>query len=373
MKQFVFDRLIDRRNICGLKQEAKQLQSLIEDKQNIVLYAPRNFGKTSLVKNIAIPDFKARHKKSLVYFVDLMGVRDLEAITIRLTNALEISLKESFPIRNFLSSIAKYFTNLKAELNIDVIKAKPTIKISAAQNNSKIGINDIFQTINKINQHIPSLIVIDEFQDVALIKEAESLFRGAFQQTANLPIIILGSKKHLLKNIFALPESPLASWGRDLTINPIDYKQYHQYILERFKQKKLKINFEDCKYLQEVMQRVPEAVNMLAYEIYHNFEKRDIDRKIIDQMIEQILNFRSKRFEVILAGFSVAEEKIAVQIAKDGKVLQPQSKEFSAKVDLTPKSVKANIDKLMNQGIIDFDNGYYLCDPLFKCYLREFR
>jgi hypothetical protein len=373
MKQFVFDRLIDRKNICGLKQESKQLKSLIDDKQNIVLYAPRNFGKTSLVKNIAIPDFKSRHKKSLVYFVDLMGVKDMEAIIFRLKNALEISLKESFPVKNFLSSIVNYFTNLKVELNIDVSKAKSAVRISATKNSNKITIGDIFSTINKINKDLPSLIVIDEFQDVALVKEAEGLFRSAFQQITNLPIIILGSKKHLLKNIFALPSSPLASWGRDLTINPIDYRDYHQYIQERFNQKKLKINFEDCKYLQNIMQRVPEAINMLAYEIYYNYEKREIDIKIIDKMIEQILSFRGKRFEFILANFSIAEEKIAVQIARDEKISQIQSKEFSAKVDLTPKSVKVNIDKLMNRGIIDFDDGYYLCDPLFKCYLREFR
>ncbi len=70
----------------------------------------------------------------------------------------------------------------------------------------------------------------------------------------------------------------------------------------------------------------------------------------------------------MLSGFSVAEEKIATQIA------QPQSKDFTTKVNLTARSVKANIDKLIDPGIIDFDDkNYYLCDPLFGWYLKEFR
>jgi AAA+ ATPase superfamily predicted ATPase len=374
MKQFIFDRLIDRENICGLKQEVKQLQKLVDGKQNTLIYAPRNFGKTSLVKNITIEDFRKKHKKSLVFFVDLMGVRDIDSITLRLKNALETSIRATFPVKNILSGVASYFTNLKIEMDIDVMDLKPTIKISPKNNKSKLSIGDIFATINKINQDIPSLIVIDEFQDVALIDEAESLFRNAFQQIQNLPIVILGSKKHLLKNIFALPKSPLANWGKDLTINPINYEEYHQYVTERFKQRKLKINFEDCQYLQDVMQRVPEAINILCYEICQNHEKKNIDQKIIKQTINQILDVRRKRFETMLAGFSIAEEKIATGIARENQVSQPQSKDFTAKTNLTARSVKANIDKLMDQGIIDFDDkSYHLCDPLFGWYLREFR
>ena len=34
MKQFVFDRLVERENICGLKEERKRLEKLIEQKSN---------------------------------------------------------------------------------------------------------------------------------------------------------------------------------------------------------------------------------------------------------------------------------------------------------------------------------------------------
>lgn len=375
MKEFVFDRLVDRTNICGLESERKLLEKLVKQQQNIVLYAQRNCGKTSLVKNVVIEDFRKTHKKSFVLFVDLMGVRDLDSITSRLKHGLEHSLKESFPVKSIATSIGEFFTNLKAIVAFDAGSGIPTVTIeSAASSKKKVSIADIFQTIAKIGKKIPTLIVLDEFQDVALVSEAESLFRNAFQQLRSLPIIILGSKKHLLKNIFALPNSPLANFGKDVVISHIDYEKYHDYISERFALRKIKISKSDSKYLQDLMQRQPEAINLLCYEIYQNHKNAKIDQAIILKMVQQILDQRNKRFEVMLSSFSAAEEKVAVGVAKEFGVAQPQSKDFTAQVRLTARAVKANIDKLMNQGVLDFEDGkYQICDPLLGLYLRYTR
>ena len=69
MKEFIFDRLVDRENICGLELEKKQIKTLIDGRQNIVLYAQRNYGKTSLIKNVIMEDFRKEHKKSFVYSI----------------------------------------------------------------------------------------------------------------------------------------------------------------------------------------------------------------------------------------------------------------------------------------------------------------
>lgn len=375
MEEFVFDRLVDRENICNLEAEKKQLATLVEQKQNIILYAQRNYGKTSLVKNVVIDDFRKKHKKSFVLFVDLMGVKDLDSIISRLRQGLEHSIRESFPIKNLLNSIAGFFTHLKASISIDARTGIPSVRISSAgANKSEITIEDIFQSIEKIAKKIPTLIALDEFQDISLIPEAESLFRNAFQQLTSIPIIILGSKKHLLKNIFALPKSPLANFGRDVVIEPIEYKKYHTYISKRFALKKLKISEEDSRYLQDTMQRQPESINLLGYEICQSYKNRIITQKLIDKTIEQTLDQRSKRFETLLASLSVIEEKVLTEIAKEQTVSQPQSKEFTAKINVTARSVGMNIEKLMNRGIIDMDDGkYYVCDPLLVLYLRNFR
>lgn len=375
MKEFIFDRLVNRENICDLEDEKKQLQKLINQKQNIVLYAQRNYGKTSLVKNVIIEDFKKNNQKSFVFFVDLMGVKDLDSISSRLKNALENSIKESFPIKSFATSIGEFFTSLRATISIDAGTGIPSVGIEPANSKKdKITIGDIFQTIGNIGKKIPTLIVLDEFQDIALVPEAESLFRNSLQQLSSLPVIILGSKKHLLKNIFSMPNSPLANFGKDVVIDEIDYDKYHAYINERFAKKGLTICEENSKYLQDSMQRQPEAINLLCYEIYQGNKNVEVDKKTILEAVQLIIDQRSKRFEVMLSSFSKAEEKVIIGIAKEFKVKQPQSKEFTSKINLTARAVKSNIDKLMNNGILDIEgDGYYICDPLLALYLRHSR
>lgn len=379
-KKFIFDRLVDRQNICGLEKQRIQINKLIKQRQNIVLYAKRNYGKTSLVKNVIMDDFKQKYKKPFVFFVDLMGVKDIESIKFRLKAALENAIKESFPIKSFASSVGDFLSNLKLSIAFESSELAPTITLeSAGDNDNETTIEEIFASINNISEKFPTLIVLDEFQDIALIDEAESLFRNSFQQMRSVPIIVLGSKKHMLRDIFAIPNSPLANFGHDVVIEEIDYHKYHQYILERFEQKKLKISESNAQFLQNLVQRQPEAVNLLCYEIYQSNQSTNIDKPTILRALDQLMDQRNKRFEVLLYSFSKAEEKILIAIAKNDYVTKPQSKDFSAQVDLTPRAIKMNFDKLIDKGMIEIDDGplfdakYCLTDPLLKLYLQRFR
>lgn len=380
IKKFIFDRLVDRQNICGLQKQRININKLIKQRQNIVIYAKRNYGKTSLVKNIIIDDFKQKYKKPFIFFVDLMGVKDMDSIESRLKSALENAIKEAFPIKSFANSVGDFLTNLKASISFDPATSMPVISVeSLGQLDNESTIEEIFLSLNNISEKFPSLIVLDEFQDIANVDEAESIFRNSFQQMQSVPIIVLGSKQHMLRDIFAMPNSPLANFGHDITINEIDYHKYHQYIEERFSQKKLKISPSNAEFLQNIMQRQPEAINLLCYEIYQSHSSINVDKKIIIRALDQILDQRNKRFEVMLYAFSKAEEKIIIAIAKNDWVSKPQSKEFSAQVDLTPRAIKMNIDKLIDKGILEIEDGplfdakYSISDPLLKLYLQRFR
>jgi len=380
IKRFIFDRLVDRENICGLEKQRSQINKLVKQRQNIVLYAKRNYGKTSLVKNVIMDDFRQKYKKPFIFFVDLMGVKDIDSIKFRLKSGLENSIKEAFPIKNFANMIGDFLSNLKLSVSFESSEFSPTISLESLEYvDSEATIEEIFVSLDNISAKFPTLIVLDEFQDISLIDEAESLFRNAFQQMESVPIIILGSKKHMLRDIFAMPSSPLANFGHDVGIEEIEYSKYHKYIAERFTQKKLKITESNAQFLQNIMQRQPEAINLLCFEIYQGNQGKTIDKQIILRALDQLLDQRNKRFEVMLYSFSKAEEKILIAIAKNDWITKPQSKDFSAQVDLTPRAIKMNIDKLIDKAMLEIEDGsiadarYSLSDPLLKLYLQRFR
>jgi hypothetical protein len=374
MKQFVVDKLVDRENLCNLHKERQRLWEWVQSKKHVVVYAPRNFGKTSLVKNITIQDFRNLHKSSLIFFVDLMGVKDLSSIAVRLTHAFEQSFTAAFPMATLLKQIKAFLGSLRPEISLDPVTNTPSLSLQSALQRNEYSIATLFGSINRIAQKIPTLIVIDEFQDIAAIPEAEALFRSAFQEMRPLPIILMGSKRHLLQKIFTPPEAPLASWGIDLEIPPIPYGEYYHYIQERFSPRKLRLTEENAIYLQDLCYRVPEAINMLCQQILELFQNQSVDRDKIQKALKSFLANREKRYETQLASHSATEETVLIQLAKIQPLLKPQSKAFTQQTNLTNRSIAKIITGLMDKGILEHGReGYRVSDPLFSYYLQYYR
>ena len=374
MKHFIFDRLVDRENLCNLIKEKDQLLHYIEDKSNVVVYAPRNFGKTSLLKNVVIEDFRKLHKKSFVFFADLMGVKNLSSIIGRLMNSFERSFNESFPVKNLFENIKTFLFMLKPEVSIDSITGNPAISLGISPDKKEYSISYVFHLISEISKKIPVLIVIDEFQDIVSVDEAQALFRSVFQEMDDMPVILMGSKRHLLGDIFSLPDAPLYSWGIDIEIPPIPYNEYHIYINDRFSMKDNNLAYDESVYLQNLMHRIPEPVNIICQQIMDTYDNSEITEDIINNSLKQILNNRESRYETQIQGFSESEEKILTELATIETIEKPQSKVFIAKTGRTSRTIGKVFNKLMQTGIIEKTGTYYrISDPLFMFYLKFYR
>lgn len=374
MKRFVFDRLVESENICNLITEQDALRRLVERGTKVVVYAPRNYGKTSVIKNVIIEEFRQRHKRCFVFFADLLSVRSLESLTVRLRTAFEHSFAESFPVRNLLENAKHFLAALRPELSIDSLTGSPSLSLRITEDPAGQTIRSIFQHIGKIVEELPGLIVLDEFQDLAHIDEAPGIFRTSFEEIASAPMIVLGSKRHLLALLFAKPEAPLNGWGTDLEFPPIPYDEFHAYIQDRFQQNGLTILYENAKYLQDLMQRVPEAVNRLGQQIMDVYSDREIGRDVVAASLGQLLENRESRYETYLGQFSSTEGKVLIALAKEQVVVHPQSKKFLSSTSLSARAVGQIINRLMNRGVLEkIDQGYRLSDPLLAAYLRYYR
>ena len=374
MKTFIFDRLVDRENLCNMQKEAILLAKYIEKKSNVVIFAPRNYGKTSLLKNIVIDNFKRDKKKSFIFFVDLFGVKDMDSIINRLITGFEHAFAESFPVKTIFDNVKTFLTHLKAEVSVDSITGLPSISLGISSEKKEYSISYIFELINHIAQEIPSLIVIDEFQDIVNIPESQALFRSTFQNMKALPTILMGSKRHILTEIFSKPDAPFATWGIELEIPPIPYVDYHHYISERFEPNGLMLNENESIYLQDLLWRVPEAVNIICQQLLDLYQDINIKKEHIHLALKAAIDNREGRFESQLLSYSKTEETMLIQLAKAGYTAQPQSKSFLGKVNLSNRTVGKTILKFMNIGIIEKINDQYrISNPLFGFYLNWYR
>lgn len=374
MKGFYYDTLLDPENICNLETERRILEKGVLSGKKLIVYGPRNYGKTSLVKNVIVPFFQKKHRKHFVLFADFMEVKSLESIHQRVQNSFERAFSSAFPAKNLLERARQFVSQLRPEITMDSLTGMPTLSLGVTAG-QRIQFPDIFRLLReKIIPKIPTLIILDEFQDIAAIEEAQGLFRQSLQELHKIPVILMGSKKHLLSQLFARPNAPLASFGEDVEFRPIDYVAYHAYIVERFRARKLAIDELVSRALQDALFRVPEAVNIVCADLYEHYSHKTIELPQVFQSIEHVVTNRRSRFEEWLTNFSTKEEDILVALAKHGPVAHPTGQVFLKSVNATARTISLTIDYFRDRSIIEkIPAGFRVADPLLNYYLQKMR
>lgn len=374
MKQFYYDTLLDEENICNLLKERDVIEKAIRAKKKLVVYGPRNFGKTSLVKNVVLSNFHKKHPHGFVFFADLMEVKSLESIDHRISKGFESSFRRSFPGKSFMEGVGKFLAGLRPQITIDPQNGSPSLSITSEVGRKHISVDEIFETISKIAKERDTIIVLDEFQDIAFVEEAQGIFRNIFQNIKDLPLIVMGSKRHILANMLANPDAPLAMFGEDVEFGPISYDEYHAYIMERFGTRKLKMTPDDSKYLQDALCRVPEAINIVCAEMMENLSDVSTGKNEIALAIQNVVAKRQSRYEEYLSYFSENEESVLTAIAKTSPVKHPNGKAFLKMLKPTSRMVGILVGQLYDRSVIDKkDDGFYVTDPLLTFYLKNYR
>ncbi|MBL6988482.1 MAG: ATP-binding protein [Bacteriovoracaceae bacterium] len=375
---FIVGVTLPEREICNLEMERDEILKLSLGGKRVVVYGQRNTGKTSLLKNSIIPAFKKKYKKGLVLFVDLMGVTSIDSISERIRISFQEALSQSKPAKSYLVNLTNSLKSFRPNASIDPITGNLSFSIGLDKNDVSVPFSMIFNKIKDYHLQHRAMIVMDEFQDIAMIQEAESKMRAALQDLPfDLTVVVSGSKKHLLSKIFSPANAPLANWGIDILIPNIEsdhYRQkYHKYINEKFSQKKLAISLEVTNDLIDALGNIPEAVNTVCSHILESgIYDKDINDQDIITAIDKSVEERGPRFEEYLAKMTTGEIEVLTLIAKHGPITSPKGKKFLRLVNkISPSAVFKIIKRLENNAeIYSKTKGYTLADPILARYLQ---
>ena len=372
MKKFIFGKLVDEENLCNLEHERNEILRHINTENNVVIYGPRNYGKTSLVKNIVVKNFRKTHKKPFIFFVDLFNITDDKSLTFRLKAALEHAMVE-IPLKKLTDEIKSFVAHMRPEISIDPVTGATSLSLKAVDYQNTQSIYNIFDVLKNIAKKRELLLIFDEFQDIVRLKSAQGIIRGFLQEIPS-PVIIMGSKSHLLGKIFLSPKEPFYQWGATVNFEPIEYEVYHAYIEERFKQRKLRFALPVSVKLQDNMHRVPESINIVCNEIMENYENIEIQQEHINQTIISIIETRQAQYEELLRYYSLNEQIIMASVAKRGSLKQYNAVDYLSDLKMNNKTVATIFKKLIDEGHIEnHEDAYRINDPLLEIYFKLYR
>ena len=261
-------------------RELDELGRDMRNGQDVVVVAPRRYGKSSLVLR-AIEEVVA--DGVLVAYCDLMRTPTKERFAAALAKTIVDDLDS--PVGQALDRAAALFRGLRLRptMEIDPDDASIRFAFDATRRHA-----DIDETIEKLlelpgrvaaERKRPVVVVFDEFQEVVTLDPIfPNLMRAVFQTQPEISHVYLGSKRHVLDSIFSDRNEPFWRSARRMDIGAIPEPVFAAFIRERFAETGSTIEAAAAGHLVAITHGHPYATQELAYFTWELVPKRGVAR-----------------------------------------------------------------------------------------------
>ena len=356
---FIYSHPLAPEDIIDRDEETERLLKNVVGGHYVRLYAPRKYGKTSLLKR-ALRDGEAMEGLIPVH-VDLYRVSSIADVTIRFERAYSQHLKGAIRSRveDFLQktgiglSLGAYGISAKLQLNP---KSDPLPALHA--------LLDLPLRLEASGGY-RAFIALDEFQDIDKIPDLDGLIRSHIQYHGEVAsYVFAGSEPGLMKQLFENRGRPLYGSAVPMRLQRLADRDISAYISERFQQSGRGAG-EALHPLVESAQGHPQRAMLLAHRLWEELplgESATLDhwRAAHRAALAEL----DAEFDAQWRGYDTAEQKtMRALVAAAGS---PYRAAVLRRLDLTADAVKWALPRLEATAEIEkVDRKRLVVDPLF--------
>jgi len=220
------------------EEELHELKADILNGQNVVIFAPRRYGKSSLVWRAS--QQLVKKDKVLIAHVDVMTTATKEQLAAKIAQALYDEI--ATPLLRAREKATQIFRGLRIVPVITVDPATGALGFSYTAGHAK---EDIDATLEKLLELPAELsaerrrrvsIVFDEFQQVMDIDPSlPALMRAVFQSQPDIAHVYLGSKRSMMARLFNDENEPFWRSAKQMELGVIARGPFARFIHDRFR------------------------------------------------------------------------------------------------------------------------------------------
>ena len=365
MNPFKYGTIVSGEDFCGRKALLKQLTGSIEASQRIVLLGDRRVGKSSAVYEAVLHCNGER-----LLYVDLLGIKSIDALCRRILRAIVILEQKT----GWFEKIVKSLAYLRPSISVDPITSLPTVSFDASVELKANSIPEVLTLIESLGKKRKPVVVFDEFQDILNLEdsyEALALLRSKIQFQSAIPYIFVGSIRHKMDTIFTHHDSPFFKSAIPMTVDPLPYEDFSQFLRKKFTKGQRKIEDETLKKVFEIANNISGDIQQLCEALWEVTSEREIIG--IDKLksaLELIFSREQKSYENYISLLTGIQLKCLMAIAmKGGKRVFSVSFMKTAGFN-NPSTVKRAIIRLIKLNILfESEDEYRFTNPFFRAWL----
>lgn len=357
---FFYSRPISPEDIIDRDDETQRLLQWAVGGHYVRLYAPRKFGKTSLLGRVLADG--AREEGLIPIMVDLYGVLSIADVTIRIERAYAQQLKD--PLRRRIDSFLQS-TGLGLSLGAFGISAKIQTAPATDPLPALHALLDLPLRL-EVGGGFRALVVFDEFQDIDKVEDMDALIRSHIQHQGEVASYIFsGSEPGMMNKLFEDKSRPLYGSAVPMRLHRLDDADCAPYIIERFRATKREVG-DTLQPLLNAAKGHPQRVIHLAHRLWEEVpagETATFEQWVTahDEAIQELHH----EFAAAWRGFNTNEQK-SLRAVIDGQG-SPLRTAVLASLDVQKNTVFYALQRLGETADVEtIDKKWAIVDPLFE-------
>ena len=356
---FVYSRPISPEEIVDRDDETEQLLKNAVGGHYVRLYAPRKYGKTSLLRR-ALADGEKREGLVPV-LVDLYGVVSLADVAVRFERAYAKELRGAIRgrIEEFLQR-----TGLGLSLGAFGISARLQLEPKTDPLPALHALLDLPLRLEEEGGY-RAFIALDEFQDIGKVPALDGILRSHIQFQGDVAsYVFAGSEPGLMKQLFERKEAPLYGSAVPLKLGRLRDQDIADYVADRFRQGKRNVG-EALNPLLGSAKGHPQRAMLLAHRLWEEVERgatASLDEW--ERAHRAALDELQPEFEAQWRGLDTSEQKtMRAVIAGEGS---PYRAAVLERLALTKTMAQKALQRLAARAELEAEDGKQtVVDPLF--------
>ncbi len=302
------------------EQELQELRADLRNGQNVVVFAPRRYGKSSLIWRATHEVIVAR--EVLVAQVDLMKTPTKERLAEKLAASIYEDIASTlFKVREKAVGV---FRGLRITPAI-TLADDGSLSFNFQAGHTPADIDATLEHLLELPARLAAdrrkrvALVFDEFQEIIRIdRKLLPLMRSVFQEQPEISHVYLGSKRHMMEEIFSDDNEPFWRSARQMELGVIPPRLFADFLRERFETTSRSIDPPITDLVLATTHSHPYGTQELAYALWEVTPRgATADEARLNEALTRVLRSENAHFTRIWERSSRAQRLTLEALARE--------------------------------------------------------
>jgi uncharacterized protein len=359
-------------NFCNREKEIQDLVRHARNGNNVLLYSPRRYGKTSLVKRT----FDLLDQEGmLTVYVDLFPILSEKDMVSRLSSALIRGMGRGVNQQTLSERLKNLFKRVVPSIEIKPDGYSVSLRFDQGDESGAL-LEDVLEGLYRYvtRREAPACVALDEFQEITELPESkriEGTFRSHIQLHREISYVFIGSRRRILKEMFSDKSRAFYKSAFAYPLREIPRKDFADYISARFERSGKICPQGIAGAIYDRVRGYPYYVQKLA-SIAWDLSQKECDPAIVQSSYRALIEMETADFEATWSALTLVQRTVLKALALESP-RSPYSREFLERHGLSVGGTQRAFRVLLSMDLVEkeSDGSYRVTDPVICAWIKH--